>query len=299
MNILITGANGFVGRHVASTLKNYGHAVRCAVRSSNNTVAGFDNHIIQNMSIDSSWDTALKDIDAVIHLIAKTHSTEDSRNQLQVYREINVEITKALCLAIQRSSVRHFIFLSSIKVHGETTDTNPLTESSPTAPEDAYGQTKLEAELVINELLRGRDMIRTVVRPPLIWGKEYKGNLAAMRNAIIKGYPIPLAGIKNARSIVKIETVSAFLAACISQSENAAGTFLLAEARPLSTPELFLMLGKHVGVRPRLFFAPPLALSVLFKTLGREGLIKKLLRNLEVDASKSQILLDTFKAQQK
>lgn len=299
MNILITGANGFVGLQAASTLKRNGHTVKCAVRSSNNTVAGYDNYVIPNMSKDSNWDAALEGIDAVIHLVAKTHSADDSRNQLQAYREVNVEITKAICLAIKRSSVRHLIFLSSIKVHGETTDKHPFTESSPTTPEDAYGQTKLEAEQMIKELLQDSNVICTIVRPPLIWGKEYKGNLAAMQSAILKGYPIPFSGIRNARSIVKIDTITAFLAACLSQSEHAAGTFLLGEARPVSTPELFFMLGKSLGVKPRLFFVPPVALSVLFKVSGRKNLIKKLLRNLEVDASKSQVLLNSFEAQKR
>lgn len=294
--ILITGANGFVGRHLSTVLNEAGHKVICAVRDANKAVSNCDNRIIKNMAMSSHWDTALEDVEVVIHLIARTHNTEFNRSkELALYRAVNVDITSALCNAIKRSSVQHVIFMSSIKVHGETTVSEPFTEASPLKPEDAYGKTKLEAEQVLYDLLKETEKHLTIVRAPLIWGEDLKGNLATLEKAITRGVPLPFKSVRNARSIVTLSTLTAFVTACIAARNDASGIFLVADTPPLSTAELISKLGDSIGTEPKLFSVPSTLLTALLTLIGRKDLTNKLIRNLEVDATRSHSLLAHYK----
>jgi nucleoside-diphosphate-sugar epimerase len=292
MTILITGANGFVGRHLSAVLHEAGHKVICAVRDANKAVSNCDNRIVKNMAMSSHWDTALEGVEVVIHLIARTHSTESSRSQeLALYRAVNVDITSALGHAIKRASVQHVIFMSSIKVHGETTGSEPFTEASTLQPEDAYGKTKLEAEQVLYDLLKETDKQLTIVRAPLIRGEDLKGNLATLEKAITRGVPLPFRSVRNARSIVTLATLGAFVSACIANRHDASGAFLVADTPPLSTAELISKIGDSIGIEPKLFAAPRILLVLSLTLIGRKDLINKLIKNLEVNATRSHSLL--------
>ena len=296
MNILITGANGFVGTYFSNYLRDRGHCIRCAIRNESRAIEGFDNVTIENMSSSDAWRPALENIDAVIHLIAKTHSL--SRNRIDEeadYTAVNVDITRALCEAIKTSSVQHLIFMSSVKVHGETSGNEPISEGSPLAPKDVYGRTKRLAEQMVESLLKYNKTQYTIVRPPLILGDETKGNLALLEKSIRKGYPLPFARMQNKRSLVTVQTLAAFVAACLHYPHLSQDAFLVADRPAQSTTAIIQTIGHKIGIKPRLFYMPKFILSILFNLIGRRDLVDKLLRNLELDASRSNELLRLFR----
>ena len=157
------------------------------------------------------------------------------------------------------------MFLSSVKVHGEVSAT-PFTERSPIAPRDAYGESKAKAE----DALRALPGLRlAVLRPPLVYGPGVKANFLALTRAIARGLPLPLASVKNRRSLVYLENLVDAILCCLERE----GTFLVSDGVSRSTAQWCEALGQALEKPARLFPFPPHLLP------------QKLAGSLEVDDS--------------
>jgi nucleoside-diphosphate-sugar epimerase len=142
-----------------------------------------------------------------------------------------------------------FVFLSSVKVHGEASS-EPFRADSPIAPEDRYAASKARAE----EALRALPGLRlAVLRPPLVYGPQVKANFLALLKAVARGVPLPFASIDNRRSLIYVGN----LASAILASLGASGTFLVSDGAPLSTPQLCRDIAAALGRPARLFAFPP------------------------------------------
>src|SRR5258706_2959819 len=147
MTVLVTGASGFVGSIVCQVLIERGIAVRRALGPSARVLTHRDDCVIREPGEVANWSMAVKGIDSVVHLAARTSVMGDTAaDPLAEYRRTNVAATQALAEAAQAAGVRRFIFLSSIKVNGEATTLRPYSETDAPCPEDAYGVSKREAE---------------------------------------------------------------------------------------------------------------------------------------------------------
>ena len=275
MKILVTGAGGFVGRQVCDTAAARGHRV---VAVSRQPVSGFETVSVGEVGPDTDWSPALAGIDAVIHLAARAHVMNDTESDpLAVFRRVNRDGAVRLAEQARECGVGRFVFVSSIKVNGESTPKDqPFTATMAPAPQDAYGLAKAEAEAALSAL--GLPSL-AIVRPPLVHGPHAKGNLATLMKVLAKGYPLPLGGIDNRRSLIGLENLAdalVFLA-----ETNAAGTFLVRDDEDVSTSQLLTLLGEGLGRPARLFRLPP----VLFRLLGRSGTIRRLTGSLVVDDS--------------
>src|SRR5690606_33743791 len=134
-----------------------------------------------------------------------THVLDDrSPDPLAEYRRIKVAVTRKLAQQAARSGVRRFVFLSSLKVNGESTTSRPFSEHDEPRPEDAYGISKREAEDVLRTIGSETGMEIVILRPPLVYGPGVKGNFLRLLNAVAKGVPLPLASIDNRRSLVYV-----------------------------------------------------------------------------------------------
>jgi nucleoside-diphosphate-sugar epimerase len=283
--VLVTGAAGFVGSALCARLGQSGIQHRRALRrdaeaTSNDAVLNGD------IGSDTDWQGALRGISSVIHLAARAHDMRETASYpLSIYRETNVAGTRRLAEAAAGEGVRHFIYVSSIKVNGERTEAQPFRETDAPRPEDAYGVTKLEAEQELNRIAAGTNMAITIIRPPLVYGPGVKGNFLKMMLAVSKGVPLPLASIKNSRSLIYVENLVSAIVACLGNPLGAGHTFLVSDEHDLSTPELIRHIAAALAVRPRLYRFPPSLLRVVGSLVGRREQIVRLTDSLQVDSS--------------
>ncbi|MBR1249290.1 NAD-dependent epimerase/dehydratase family protein [Bradyrhizobium sp. AUGA SZCCT0169] len=282
--VLVTGASGFVGQHMARALARNGWAVRRAVR----TASGSDDEVvIESIGPTTEWQQALVGVDAVVHLAARVHHQHEE-NAVELYRSINLEGTLQLARSAANAGVREFIFVSTVLVHGRTNNFRaPFCESDTLTPRGLYGMSKAAAEVGLMTLTQSSTMNATVVRPPLVYGSGAKGNFALLTKAVKVGVPLPLGRIDNRRAFLAIENLTSFVQHRLSHPGAKFDTFLVADQEQVSTPEFIRRLAKAAGTSPRLFSIPPRLLTALLNVSGRKEINDSLVGSLELDLSKA------------
>ncbi len=285
MRVLVTGVSGFIGEHLAKHLLEQGHKVRGASRWLDSPFPReekYEHVTIEDPFSKKAWREITSEANAVVHLIAKTH-TQDTGDlsELSEYRHTNVDITKALFEASWKAGVKRFVYMSSIKAVGEETSPGEaFAEDSPCKPVDPCGITKREAEEMI---LKYRGKMSTVVlRAPLVYGPGVKGNFLRLMEEVEKGTPLPLAGVKNARSLVFTGNLSAAVLKILEAETLAGGVYHVADDEKPSTPELIEMIAAVMGAKPRLFYSPTGLLEKVAGFSGKGEMVKKLTRSLVV-----------------
>lgn len=288
---LISGASGFIGRAVFDHLHALGHSVRGTSRQ--RTQAPGDWVQVADMDSKTDWSTALSSCDVVIHTAGRAHVLrEQAGDPLEQFREVNVEGTLAFAKQAMEAGVRRFVFISSIGVNGaETALGHPFTEALPPHPQQAYAQSKLEAELALHELLAGQSMDLVIVRPPLVYAAHAPGNFARLLGLVGRRLPLPLGAVDNARSMIALENLVGFLELCVHHPAAANQTFVVADGQDVSTVQLVELLAQGMGYHPKLLPVPARALRWTFTLLGRKGMGQQLCGSLQVDASKARTLL--------
>ena len=205
MNVLVTGATGFIGRPLCEKLVLDGFSVRGSVwiaEPSNSLPAGVQSALLESIGPDTDWSEALTEIDTVIHLAARVHvMDETSGDPLAAYRQVNVEGTECLARQAAAKGVQRLVFLSSVKVLGEETDV-PYSEQNLPGPQDPYGVSKLEAENILQQIAEETGLEVVIIRPPLVYGPGVKANFRKLLGMIQRGLPLPFAGINNRRSLI-------------------------------------------------------------------------------------------------
>ncbi|WP_439361912.1 NAD-dependent epimerase/dehydratase family protein [Bradyrhizobium sp. DASA03007] len=283
---LVTGASGFLGRHIVPALTRAGWSVRRAVRSPEGTD---DEVVIKSIGPETDWQAALEGVDAVVHLAARVHY-KNEEHAVQLYRDVNVDGTLHLVRSAAMAGVRQFIFISTVLVHGRSNDGRaPFSESDVPTPRGLYGTSKAEAEAGLRTLARDSDMKISVIRPPLIYGAGAKGNFALLTRAVRRGLPLPFAAIRNRRNFLSVQNLSSFILHRLVHSDPASNfeIFLLADRERVSTPEFIACLARASGKSARLFGIPPKLLSAALRVMGRQDMQDGLIGSLELDISKA------------
>jgi len=221
LNILLTGANGFVGSKLAAEISkdaavNLISAVRRRSLMSNKNCVE-----IRGLSRNTDWSAALQNKHIVIHAAARSHVMSDKRlDSQEAYREANVDGTLKLALQAAEAGVQRFIFLSSIKVNGETTDLRQsFTAEEVPFPRDAYGVSKWEAEQGLHEISQKTGLEVVIIRPPLVYGAGVKGNFASMVELLASGVPLPLGAVENKRSLIALDNLVDLIITCIDHPD--------------------------------------------------------------------------------
>lgn len=293
MKVLLTGATGFLGRRVAMALQSRTDVkLTAAVRQ---RVEKRFAHVVEVPDLDENtdWSTALTDQQVVIHAAARAHIMKDEVvDPLTEYRRVNVDGTLNLTRQSVAAGVKRFIFISSIKVNGEQTPTGkPFIAEDTAAPEDAYGISKWEAEQGLQKMAREMGMEVVIIRPPLVYGLDVKGNFANMVRLVAKGLPLPLGTIHNQRSLVALDNLVDLIITCIEHPAAANQVFLAGDGHDLSTTELLQGVAKAMGTPSRLIPVPQSWLMFGAKLFGKEAMAQRLLGSLQVDISKARDLL--------
>lgn len=294
MNILLTGATGFVGGPLAEYLDSYPlFNLTCAVRRSSSECRG-RKVLVGRLGTASDWTSALVGQHVVVHLAARAHILNDEvPDPLAEYRKVNVEGTLSLARKAVEAGVKRFVYISSIKVNGEqTTEGSAFRADDAPSPEDPYGISKMEAELGLQHLAAETGLEVVIIRPPLVYGPGAKGNFASMVKLVRKGLPLPLGAVQNRRSLVALDNLIDLIITCIDHPSAANQVFLAGDGEDLSTTELLRNVSYAMGRRPRLVPVPSGLLMFGASLLGKKAVAQRLLGSLQVDISKTCDVLD-------
>lgn len=294
--VLVTGGYGFVGRAVCTGFAKRKQHVLCAVRTE--PTPPIESEFLQlirigDIAAGTDWSGSLSGVTTVVHLAARAHVMHDTvPDPLAAYRTVNVDGTLNLARQAAAAGVKRFVFVSSIKVNGEYSAPNrPFSESDACDPQDAYGQSKYEAEQGLRLLSVNTGMEVVIIRPPLVYGPGVKANFAALMRAVQLGWPLALGAIDNRRSLVALDNLVDFILTCANHPKAANQTFLVSDGQDLSTTELARGLARAADVPARLMPVPVWALQAGASILGRGGEVQRLCSNLQVDISKARSLL--------
>jgi UDP-glucose 4-epimerase len=283
---LVTGASGFVGRHVALALMGQGWSVRRAVRSPR----GLDDEVVsESIGPETNWQAALDGVDAVVHLAARVHHKHDE-HAVHLYRNANVAGTLHLARSAATAGARHFIFISTVLVHGRSSDGRaPFSEGDVPTPQGLYGMSKAAAEAGLKTLARESDMKISVIRPPMVYGAGARGNFALLTRAVHLGLPLPFGAICNHRAFLSVQNLSSFIVRRLAHPDPASNfeIFLIADKEQVSTPEFIERLAEAAGKRPRLIAIPQALLGSMFWIIGRQDTHDSLIGSLELNVSKA------------
>ena len=290
--VLITGANGFVGRALSERLVTSGAEVTGAIRGSeSSTVATVGARTVRVGEVDSKteWMKAVNGIDCVVHLAARVHVRRQVADKAYgEFREVNLAGSTRLAREAAKAGVQRLIYVSTIKVNGEHTTGRPFSSSDALHPVDAYAHSKREAESALAEVGRQTGMEIVIVRPPLVYGPGVKGNFLSMLRIIQADVPLPLASCVNSRSLLGLTNLVDLLVLCIRHPAAAGQIFLAADGEDLSTPELVKRLARALGKRARLFSVPQPLLQVAARLMGKPELYDRLCCSLQVDISQTR-----------
>lgn len=272
--VLLTGASGFIGRHLLQDLLARGYRVRTAGRDMASILPGAEHVTIGDLGAPIDWPPLLDGIDHVVHSAGLAHADGDIREER--YQAVNAEATLALARAAQAAGVRRFAFLSSIRAQSGPVSDRPLREADTPAPTDAYGRSKLAAE----QGLAGLDLDWVALRPVLVYGPGVKANMAALVRLARLPVPLPLGGLSAKRSLLAIENLCEAVAFALTQACPARRSYIVADPEPLSVAQMLTAMRAGLGRGPGLVPLPSSLLALAARLAGREGAYERLANGL-------------------
>ena len=282
--VLVTGATGFVGRVLCPMLRSQDWDVVTASRRGSGQPREV---IVGEIGSHTNWRDALDGVDTIIHLAARVHVMQESeRNPLDAFMKVNALGTERLARTAAEMGVKRLVLVSTVKVNGEATITAPFTEEMPPAPEDPYGQSKLEAEKALWKVAEETGLEGVVIRPPLVYGPGVKGNFQSLLGLVNSGLPLPLGNCDNRRSLVYVDNLSSALCLVAEHPEASGNIFLVSDREDLSTSDLIRRTAIAIGKRPRLFPFPHSLLLLAGLLTGKTAMIERLTGSLQIDPSK-------------
>ena len=289
MRVLVTGATGFIGRHMCPALRAAGHDVSVAVRRKDfpdmPEAAAF--HVVPDIGPETDWTEALTGAEAVVHLAARAHVTEETAaDPVAEYHRVNAEGTASLAAAAAAAGVRRVVFISSSKAAGERTEDRPFSESDPPKPEDAYGISKWDGEKALLDIASKSGLEAVILRPPLVYGPGVKGNFLSLLKLCRLAPPLPFSAVNNRRSFIYVGNLANAAVHCLGAEEAAGETYFVRDGEDMSTPDLIRRLAQAMGRPARLFPVPSGALRLAGLVTGKSTVMARVVGNLQVDDGK-------------
>jgi nucleoside-diphosphate-sugar epimerase len=267
--ILVTGATGFIGRHLLPVLHQQGWQTTAAVRDDFRQPLSIPIKAVQVGEIDdmTDWQEALLGIDTVIHLAGRSHILHETiSNPEAAFIKVNTKGTINLVKQSLKAGVNHFIFVSSIHAMAAESD-DILNENSPCHPDSPYGGSKLQAEQALINLAKDSNMTWTILRPTLVYGPGNRANMERLMKLIKRGLPLPFGAIKNRRSFVFVGNLVAAIITCLDHPNAANQIFLISDNQAVSTPQLIRLIAQQIQQPCRLLPVP----TTLLRFLGYLG----------------------------
>lgn len=284
--VLITGSTGFIGSHILENFIELGYEVVGVSRSEKNHLT-----VTKNISDITDWSDVLDGVEIIIHCAAAVHKMNSSKQVLEDYEKLNVQGT--LNLANQaKGSVKRFIFLSTVKVHGEESFSNKFFADDILNPADPYSESKLKAENGLKKIAESSKMELVIIRPPLVYGPNPKGNLKKLSHYIRKNIPLPFKCVNaNSRSMVYIRNLVDFIYICSEHKAAANQTFLISDDEDLSLVETINLISEALNKKSFLIPMPLFVLKLCLRLIGKDNYAIRLTGNLSVDITKNKKIL--------
>lgn len=292
--ILVTGANGFVGKALCNYLNSNNTQIKALTRTPNEFSSNIHNIVCDDFCAARALLEGMRGVDVVVHLAARVHvMQESSGDALAAYRAVNVDLTLNLAKQAAAAGIRRFIYLSSIKVNGEKTPVgHAFSANDIPAPEDPYGVSKMEAEQALFELSKSTGMEVVVIRPPLIYGPGVGANFMAMMRWLVRRVPLPLGAIDNRRSVVALDNLLSLILACTSHPKASGQVFLVSDDQDVSVTQLLKRLAHAMKVPAILLPVPARMIRFAATMLGKASVAQRLCDNLQVDIAKTKEMLN-------
>ena len=291
--VLVTGANGFVGRMIVDRLARNGFDTIAVTR----TEGSWHPAVARRRwaSLDQiQWKEEFRGVDVVVHCAARTHVLgREAAAADEPFRQVNVALTLAMARGAAAAGMRRFIYISSAHVHGGRTGDRPFRADDPPRPENAYARSKWEAEQGLDAIARDTGLEVVVIRPPLVIGPHPKGNLGGLVAAMRRGLPLPLGAVtRNRRDLVSLDTLADLVSHSIDHPAAPGAPLLVSDGHPSSTRDVIERLAALHGLTPRLLRVPTALLRAALTLAGRGRLASQLLGNLEIDIAETCRRLD-------
>lgn len=284
MRIAVTGANGFIGQELCPYLQEQ---LKADIVTLTRTPLVIGNNALSFSASDEQLISTLSQVDCLIHLAAKAHSNATAA---ELERDNLILSERVARLAIA-AKIPRVIYISSIKVNGDSTQgRSPFTADETPLPDDDYGRSKLASELILKKHLTNNSTELVIIRPPLVYGSNNKGNLKSLEKLIRLGLPLPFANLNNQRDLVSIENLCALISLTVAHPNAANQTFLVSDGISRSTKEIVQLLAKNQHKQIRLFKMPDWVFALLTKY--KPQISERLTGNLQVDITKTRSLLD-------
>lgn len=294
--LLVTGATGFIGSAILSAVgKLTSFEAVALVRGSTSKSVSADVEIVRgDINAALEWPASLGKVDCVIHCAGRAHVMHESAvDSLAEFRKVNLAGTLALAKGAAAAGVRRFIFLSSVGVNGSATTSDAFVEDALPAPTADYALSKMEAEQALLAFQSETAMEIVIIRPPLVYAAHAPGNFRRLLRLVNSGVPLPLAGVRNQRSMVALENLVDFIICCVDHPAAANQVFLIADDEDISTEDIVRHLAMGMGLsKARLFPFPNGLLRFAARIAGKQGMYNQLYGSLRVDASKARRVLN-------
>jgi nucleoside-diphosphate-sugar epimerase len=286
--VLVTGADGFIGRALCARLTAAHISHTGAVRALGPDDTASHDIVALGDFAAADWTSVLRGVDAIVHLAGRAHvATAHDASDPTPFVVANVHVTRRLLDAAARAGVRRFVLASTIKVYGEATPPGkPFRAGDSAAPRDAYAHSKAGAEAVLWQACRAGTIEGVVLRLPLTYGPGVKGNFARLLEAIAAERRLPLARIDNRRTMLYVGNAVSAIESAVTVRALAGETLPISDAESVSTAELAERLARELGVAPRLFHLPAALMRAAGMLVGRRAAVARLLDTLEVDAGR-------------
>jgi len=293
-SLVISGASGFVGQHLAAHAVARGMRVVCLARHWTTVPPeGAEAVTVRDYTDPDEVGRCIPEGASVVHLAARVPGVRSQADAFEAYASVNTEMACAFAQAAAASKARRFVFLSTMHVNGRNSGAKPFEESDPPNPFSNYGMSKLAAEEGLLELAAGTAMDMVIVRSPLVYGPGVKGNFARLIRLVASGVPLPLGRANmNRRSYVGVGNLTDFLITVATSSMGAGERFFVSDGVDVSTAELLSTIAECVGKPLRLIPVPLGVMRAGARVLGVPGIAEQLLGNLQVDLSKSRAVFD-------
>lgn len=298
--VLVTGADGFVGPYVCRRLIESGYITHAGVRGIalwpelQQAVPGLTEYsLLGDLSANDNLHAHLANVSTLVHLAGRAPAAGGvGAESLQEYRHVNVDGTKSIALAAADAGVRRLIFVSTVKVHGESTKDLAFSPNSPADPRSPYAVSKWEAEEALRDVAAKTRLEVTVVRPPQVYGPGVRGNFLRLMQVVDRAMPLPLPKKPNRRSMICANNLADFLVCCVARPEAAGRSFLVKDADDISTRELITRLAQLLSRPLRLLTVSEHIIRFAAKLTSNEKEAGRVLDSLVVDSRRTEEELD-------
>jgi nucleoside-diphosphate-sugar epimerase len=279
--VLITGASGFIGKHVVRSLAASGWTVRAAARdpAAIPDIAGVERVALPDLARAAHWSRLLEGVSQIVHLAGIAHAPGQLPDE--VYTRINTDVVGELANA-GHGRVERLVLMSSVRAQAGLSADHVITETDPVNPTDTYGRSKLEAE----RLLAGSGVPFAVLRPAVVYGRGVKGNIASLATLAQTPMPLPFGGLDNRRSLLALENLSDAIELVLTSPKAEGEIFLVADTEPISVAEMVAAMREGLGRAPHLMRVPAGGVKRLMATFGKEAEWERLSGNFVIDAAK-------------